>query len=170
MLVLPPQPLRLLVVQPDIPVGLPSQILERRPNILQAERILTSANAHIGEARAYFFPTLAITGQGGLQSVQLGNWLNGGSRAYLDPTGGRTYNKSRLEDELDNFDWDQYRFPECCVIYVDACLGILCRSENRGPSLMRRNEPGPDSQPTRGVVPYRLWQIHPREPLRQPPL
>jgi NodT family efflux transporter outer membrane factor (OMF) lipoprotein len=80
--VLPPKPLRAVVAQPIIPVGLPSQILERRPDILEAERNLASANAHIGEARAYFFPTLAITGAGGLQSVQLGNWLTSNSRSY----------------------------------------------------------------------------------------
>jgi NodT family efflux transporter outer membrane factor (OMF) lipoprotein len=79
---LPPKPLRAVVTQLIIPVGLPSQILERRPDILEAERNLASANAHIGEARAYFFPTLAITGAGGVQSVQLGNWLTNNSRTY----------------------------------------------------------------------------------------
>jgi NodT family efflux transporter outer membrane factor (OMF) lipoprotein len=79
---MPSKPLRAVVTQPIIPVGLPSQILERRPDILEAERNLASANAHIGEARAYFFPTLAITGSGGLQSVQLGNWLTSNSRNY----------------------------------------------------------------------------------------
>jgi NodT family efflux transporter outer membrane factor (OMF) lipoprotein len=81
-IVLPPKPLRAVVAQPIIPVGLPSQILERRPDILEAERNLVSANAHIGEARAYFFPAVAITGVGGLQSVQLGNWLTSNSRTY----------------------------------------------------------------------------------------
>jgi NodT family efflux transporter outer membrane factor (OMF) lipoprotein len=76
------KPLRAVVVQPEIPVGLPSQLLERRPDILQAEQQLVAANARIGEARAYFFPTLSITGQGGLQSTELANWLTGGSRTY----------------------------------------------------------------------------------------
>ena len=80
--VLPPKPLRAVVAQPIIPVGLPSQILERRPDILEAERNLASANAHIGEARAYFFPALAITGAGGVQSVHLDNWLTSNSRTY----------------------------------------------------------------------------------------
>lgn len=76
------KPLRVVVVQPEIPVGLPSHLLERRPDILQAEQQLIAANARIGEARAYFFPTLSITGQGGLQSVDFAKWLAGGSWTY----------------------------------------------------------------------------------------
>lgn len=79
---LAPQPLRSIVVQPDIPVGLPSQLLERRPDILQAEATLTASNARIGQARAYFFPTLFITGQGGLQSAEFANWFTGNSLQY----------------------------------------------------------------------------------------
>ncbi|QOJ36364.1 MAG: efflux transporter outer membrane subunit [Nitrospira sp.] len=81
-LTLPPKPLRRVVVQPTIPVGLPSQLLERRPDILQAEATLIAANARIGQARAYFFPSLSITGQGGLQSVEFANWFTGNSAYY----------------------------------------------------------------------------------------
>lgn len=76
------EPLRTVVVQPDIPVGLPSQLLERRPDILQAEATLVASNARIGQARAYFFPTLSITGQGGLQSAEFSNWFTGNSWNY----------------------------------------------------------------------------------------
>jgi outer membrane protein TolC len=76
------KPLRAVVVQPDIPVGLPSQLLERRPDIFQAEATLMASNARIGQARAYFFPTLSITGQGGLQSVEFSNWSTGNSSNY----------------------------------------------------------------------------------------
>lgn len=76
------KPLRSVVVQPDIPIGLPSQLLERRPDILQAEATLAASNARIGQARAYFFPTLFITGQGGLQSAEFTNWFTGNSFNY----------------------------------------------------------------------------------------
>jgi len=76
------KPLRAVVIQPNIPVGLPSQLLERRPDVLQAEATLVASNARIGQARAYFFPTLSITGQGGLQSVEFSNWFTGGSSTY----------------------------------------------------------------------------------------
>ena len=50
----------------DLPVGLPSRLLERRPDILQAEQQLIAANARIGVARAQFFPQLSISGSGGV--------------------------------------------------------------------------------------------------------
>lgn len=76
------KPLRAIIAQPDIPVGLPSQLLERRPDILQAEATLIASNARIGQARAYFFPTLMITGQGGLQSTDFAKWFTGNSFNY----------------------------------------------------------------------------------------
>ena len=77
-----PKALRAVVVQPEIPMGLPAQLLERRPDILQAEATLVAANARIGQARAYFFPTFFITGQGGLQSADFSNWFTGNSLNY----------------------------------------------------------------------------------------
>jgi NodT family efflux transporter outer membrane factor (OMF) lipoprotein len=79
-LVLPPKPLRKVLSQPTIPVGLPSHLLQRRPDILEKEEMLKAANARIGEARAYFFPSLAITGNGGFQTSELGQWFNWASR------------------------------------------------------------------------------------------
>ena len=57
----------------DLPTGLPSQLLERRPDIQQAEAILISANAQIGVARAQFFPSLSISGSGGVGGDSLGS-------------------------------------------------------------------------------------------------
>jgi multidrug efflux system outer membrane protein len=63
----------------DLPVGLPSETLIRRPDILEAEHRLKAANANIGAARARFFPSISLTGSGGTASSQLGNLFRPGS-------------------------------------------------------------------------------------------
>lgn len=65
-----------------IPVGLPSDLLERRPDIMSAENVLLSANANIGAARAAFFPNISITGLLGFASPQLGGLFSSGNRFW----------------------------------------------------------------------------------------
>ncbi|AWK88281.1 efflux transporter outer membrane subunit [Azospirillum thermophilum] len=66
----------------DVPVGLSSSILLKRPDIRQAEHQLKAANANIGAARAAFYPTITLTGSAGTASSELGKLFAGGSAAW----------------------------------------------------------------------------------------
>jgi multidrug efflux system outer membrane protein len=77
------QPLAITEAQPpSIPPGLPASLLERRPDVLQAEQLLVAANADIGAARALFFPTISLTGFFGGVSGELSNFLGGDGAAW----------------------------------------------------------------------------------------
>ena len=66
----------------DIPAGVPSELLMRRPDVLQSEALLRAANADIGAARAEFFPDISLTGTGGTASARLAGLFKAGSAAW----------------------------------------------------------------------------------------
>jgi multidrug efflux system outer membrane protein len=91
---------------PEVPAGLPSNLLERRPDIRQAEAELIAANAQIGVARAAYFPEISLTASGGFQSSALtslftgpaGMWGFAGSLAQPIFAGGRIRSGVRLSE------------------------------------------------------------------------
>lgn len=90
-------------VPPAIPAGLPSELLERRPDVRQAEQVLASANARIGEAKALLFPQISLTGFFGWESTDLGNLFVGPAKAWsisgslLQPIFNAGKNLARVE-------------------------------------------------------------------------
>jgi multidrug efflux system outer membrane protein len=78
----PPAGLGAQAILADVPPGLPSDLLVRRPDILQAEAVLRSENANIGAARAAFFPRITLTGTIGTASPTLAGLFAGGSGAW----------------------------------------------------------------------------------------
>jgi hydrophobe/amphiphile efflux-1 (HAE1) family protein/NodT family efflux transporter outer membrane factor (OMF) lipoprotein len=101
---------------PKIPAGLPADLLERRPDVAQAERQLASANARIGVAKAAFFPVVTLTGSGGYLSADVDTLFNWNSRTWsLGPSislpifaGGRNranYHRSKsvFEESVANY-------------------------------------------------------------------
>jgi multidrug efflux system outer membrane protein len=92
---------------PEVPAGLPSSLIERRPDIREAEQILVAANAEIGVAKAQFFPQISLTGSGGgafgrssafssLMTTQLGIWSYGAQVSQPVFTGGALSGNLRL--------------------------------------------------------------------------
>jgi multidrug efflux system outer membrane protein len=103
-------------VRAEVPAGLPSSLLERRPDIRTAEQDLVAANADIGQAKAAFFPQLTLTGFFGSQTVALSDLFTGASKAWqFGPavtfplfTGGRLRGNLKLA---------QARFEESVASY-----------------------------------------------------
>jgi multidrug efflux system outer membrane protein len=82
----PPQPLMSRQTLTDLPVGLPSDVLVRRPDVLSAEQQLIAANANIGAARAAFWPRISLTTSAGLASTELSGLFSDGKFAWtLNP-------------------------------------------------------------------------------------
>jgi multidrug efflux system outer membrane protein len=114
---------------PNIPSGLPSALLERRPDVASAERQLAAANARVGVAVAAFFPVIRLTGAAGFESADLGDLFDWQSRVWqIGPSitlpifeGGRN---------IANLNAAQSRYRQQIDIYRQQVLGAFQDVEN----------------------------------------
>lgn len=128
-------PIRALAVEPPpVPLMLPSQLLERRPDIAENERSVAAANARIGVARAAFYPNIPLTGSGGFDSRTISNLIAAPSAFWsiglqaLEPllNGGRLH--AQLENARAVYDEDVANYRESALVAFqqveDALSGL----------------------------------------------
>ena len=106
---------------PLIPAGLPASLIERRPDVVQAEQILVAANADIGAAKALFFPTISLTGFLGGVSGDLTKFLGGDGAVWSLGSGlfQPIFQSGRLKQNLAMM---RARYDEALAIYRKAAL------------------------------------------------
>jgi NodT family efflux transporter outer membrane factor (OMF) lipoprotein len=122
-------PLPVPVLPPEVPIGLPSQLLERRPDIRQAEAQIVAATARVGQARSEFFPRIVLFGSAGRQASQLhditlgiGNFFSAGPGISLPVfTGGRIRAQIRVQDA---------RLQQATIAYRATILSALEETED----------------------------------------
>jgi outer membrane protein, multidrug efflux system len=127
---------------PQVPVGMPSELLKRRPDVAEAERLLAARNADIGVAQAAFFPSIRLTGQLGLESADLKNLIKSPSRigglgiAAVMPVfeGGR--NRANVDRAKAAFDENLAQYRQRVLVAfqeVDSALaGLRILAEQSG--------------------------------------
>ncbi len=156
--------LRHVLVQPTIPIGLPADLLQRRPDILEVEENLKAANARIGEARAHFFPTVALTGTGGFQTSEFTQWFNWASRnlsvgpsVSLPIFEGYT-NIARLEVAESRYQQMLEQYKHTILNAFREVSDVLTALQTRQEQLVHQHQQVQSSQDARELVEIRYRQ------------
>lgn len=119
---------------PNYPPGLPSQLLERRPDIASAERSVAQANAQIGVAKAAYFPDLTLSASGGFESLSLSDWLTWPSRFWAV---GASLSETLFDAGLRRATVAQYRavYDQTVANYQQTVLAAFQQVEDSLASL-----------------------------------
>ncbi len=131
-----------LVVPPAVPSGLPSALLERRPDVRAAEEALASANARIGEAKALLFPSIALTGAFGWESTELDDLLDSPAQSWsiganlLQPIFNSGQNRRRVDVAESRMRQALYAYERAVLLAFrdveDALAGLRQTGLQRG--------------------------------------
>jgi multidrug efflux system outer membrane protein len=135
------------VVNEDLAAGIPSQLLNRRPDVKSAELALQAANAKVGIAKAYFYPALNITAAGGVNSFESSNWFNIPASLFGSVAGGLTApllnsRKIRTQYEIAKAQRDQaaIQFRQAVLVAVSEVSNALVRIEKLKTQYTLANE------------------------------
>ena len=106
---------------PQVPAGLPAALLERRPDVVEAEQLLVAANANVGAAKALFFPTISLTGLLGTLSGEFSNLLKADSNVWSANPGlfQPLFQGGRIRR---NYEATKARFDQALAQYQKAAL------------------------------------------------
>ena len=113
----------------EVPAGLPAELLERRPDLREAEQLLVADNARIGEAKALLYPRIALTGSFGYESTEIDQWLTAPARSWslvgslLQPIFNAGQNRRRVEVS-------ESRMRQSLFSYERAIQGALLEAED----------------------------------------
>ena len=119
---------------PAIPIGVPSQLLERRPDIAAAERLMAQANAQIGIARAAYYPTVTLSAAAGLESTAITSWFTWPSRFFsVGPAAAETiYDAGLRRATMEQF---RAQYDETVANYRQTVLTAFQQVEDNLASL-----------------------------------
>jgi multidrug efflux system outer membrane protein len=127
------------IVAPGIPADLPSTLLERRPDILQAEQTLVAANANIGAAKALYYPTLSLTGLLGSVSTAFGDFLTGPATAWTLAAGlaGPIFTFGAIEGQVQTAEGGQ---REALAFYQQTILNAFRETNDALVGTVKKRE------------------------------
>ncbi|MGZ0707561.1 efflux transporter outer membrane subunit [Coraliomargarita sp. W4R53] len=113
----------------DAPVGLPSELLQRRPDIRQVEQNLRAANARIGVSKGNFFPRITLGANGGFAASQASDWFKGGSGLYSfgPDISVPLFQGGRLRADLSR---SEYAYAESAAIYEQTVVEAFAEVED----------------------------------------
>jgi multidrug efflux system outer membrane protein len=109
---------------PKVPAGIPSELLRRRPDVAEAERLLAAASAQVGVAAAQFYPDLRLTGQVGLESADIRHLFDWQSRIWSLAASALTplFSGGQLSAQLEQA---KARYDEALAVYQGRVLGAF---------------------------------------------